>query len=298
MPLLKSVVGGALSGLGEGITRNTEQKRQMDGIRLREKYVMDRMQSQQQFQGEESEINRNFRSTESERDRRSSESNIDAQIASRESEGEANRRQQSAMHDDRTEVSKKRQETINRQVDASIKNLESLDEHRKAAFAQSLKASGLRSEENARRMEASNRPKRMSEKEAREEARKLAGEMDEYGELQPNREKEVALFNVWKRTGQFSDEITLTVDDLKASMRNRGMGFDEVVESLTKRFYVVPPALQRRALRDPDIKSMIRTGATDALTPSATTPVAEPPPAPSLAPRSPDRPSGMVGRMY
>ena len=79
------------------------------------------------------------------------------------------------------------------------------------------------------------------------------------------------------------------MDDLAASMRNSGMSFEEVVAGLTERFYVVPIALQKRALRNPDIKSMMRTGATDALTPSATTPVAEPPPAPSLAPRSPDR---------
>ena len=58
--------------------------------------------------------------------------------------------------------------------------------------------------------------------------------MDEYGEPQPDREKEVAFYNVWDRTGKFPDEIKLTVDDLKASMRNSGMGLDEVIEGLTQ----------------------------------------------------------------
>ena len=182
MPLLKSVVGGALSGLGEGITRNTEQKRQMDGIRLREKYVMDRMQSQQKFQAEESEINRNFRSTESEQDRLSREGMASEGIASRESEGAANRDQQGAMHADRTRVSEERQKTVNRQVDGLLKNYENMDEHRKAVFAQSLKESALRSEQNATM--GKDRPTRMTEDQAREEARKQTQEMDEYGESQ------------------------------------------------------------------------------------------------------------------
>ena len=80
MPLLKAVVGGALSGLGEGITRAvrcpfleqqggalaglgegiTRRAKRMEGVRLRDKYMMDRMKVQQGFQAGESELNRDF----------------------------------------------------------------------------------------------------------------------------------------------------------------------------------------------------------------------------------------------
>ena len=292
MPLIKAVVGGALAGLGEGITRDTEHKRNLEGVRLREKYIMDRMQSQQKFQGEQGGLDRDLKSSENEQNRLSREGIVADQLVSRESEGQANRDQRGTMHDDRIAVSEKRQKTLDRQVDAAVDNYKSLDTHRKASMAQSLKESAARSEANKLKMEASNRPKKMTEDQAREEARKQTAEADEYGDPHPNREKEVAFYNVWERTGKFPDEITLTVDDLKASMRNSGMSLEEVVEGLTKRFYVIPISLQRRALRDPDIKSMMRTGgASNSLTPP---PEATGPPVPATE----EHPHGMVGRMH
>ena len=294
MPLLKAVVGGALAGLGEGITRDTEHKRQQEGMRLRDKYMMDRMKVQQGFQAGESELDRDFRGGENEQNRLSREGIVAGQTASRESEGAADRDQRGTMHDDRIAVSEKRQETINRQVDGALKNYESLDAHRKATFAQSLKDSALRSEQN--KAMGQDRPKRMTEEQAREEARKQTEEVDDYGATTPNREKEVAFFNVWDRTGKFPDEISLTVDDLKASMRNSGMGLDEVIEGLTKRFYVVPTSLQRRALRDPDIKSMMRTGGATAA-PVETAPAATAPaPSPASATGRPRIIAGSIRR--
>ena len=107
---------------------------------------------------------------ENEQTRLSREATVAAELASRESEGAANRDQRGTEHAARMIVSEQRQEILNKQVDGVLENYKNLDAHRKATLAQSLKDSALRSEQN--KTMGQDRPKRMTEEQARDEARK------------------------------------------------------------------------------------------------------------------------------
>ena len=263
MGLLGRIVGGAVEGLGQGLTREAERKKEVDGLELRHKYQMKHLSATQDFAAEQGQLGRDHATSTAETgmEFRAEESKKNRDAAA--TEQKANRTQRLDIHNKRMEVESER-------IKAQLQYQEGMSERDKARLALSIAQAETRRKE----LEAKGAPtknKNMSEDEVYKWAEKLAyvykddedGKrvlvMDEEGDPEIDPEKRDFYANFKLEHGVFPSQYKLTVGHLRKAMQSNSIDLSQVIENINEAGnFGVSESLALRAIKDPEIMSLNR----------------------------------------
>ena len=253
MGLASGIIGGALSGLGQGLTATDQHKKALEGERLRNEYMMARQKQQQGFSAEQAALGRDHQAGMAQDTRDFTTGRDAARMTFEEEQKGLDREVTTDYQAASIEI---REGELNARVEYNegiLKHYENMDELQRGKLARSLAIAEAENSKLKKALESGEWKSPMSEKDAWGMAAILSQEqeVDEEGRVdwkrgldgEPIQDTDLQgrILEIYRENNnKWPPQIQVKPEDVAFQMKKYGLTLPETIDHLRKLKYQIP----------------------------------------------------------